>query len=57
MLGIFCMFFAMAGNAAQKVNLFRVVVSGKWGYIDKTGKVKISPQFEDAQDFVDGPPR
>ena len=27
---------------------------GKWGYIDKKGKVVIEPQFDDASDFSEG---
>lgn len=27
---------------------------GKWGYIDRDGRVLISPQFADARDFFDG---
>ena len=27
---------------------------GRWGYIDKTGKVVINPQFEKAQPFSEG---
>ena len=28
--------------------------NGKWGYIDKTGKMVITPQFNDADDFKRG---
>src|SRR5438876_6749370 len=31
-----------------------VKISGKWGYIDKTGGVVITPQFNDAEDFSEG---
>jgi WG containing repeat len=34
--------------------LFPIVQDGKWGYIDKTGKVTISPQFYYANDFHEG---
>jgi hypothetical protein len=33
--------------------LFPVIVGDKWGYIDKTGKVAISPQFFRAVPFSD----
>jgi hypothetical protein len=32
-------------------HLFPIVQDGKWGYIDKTGKVTIFPQFYYANDF------
>jgi len=36
--------------------LFRVkrASDGKWGYIDRTGKVIIEPQFDSARDFSEG---
>ncbi len=34
--------------------LARVKVAGKWGYIDKTGKVVIQPQFDEADSFSEG---
>jgi WG containing repeat len=34
--------------------LHPVSVEGKWGYIDKTGAIKIQPQFDGARDFSDG---
>ena len=32
----------------------RVKIKGKWGYIDKTGKVIINPIYDDAKEFKDG---
>ncbi len=29
-------------------------VSGKWGYVDKTGKIIIEPKFDDADEFSEG---
>ena len=31
-----------------------VVTADRWGYIDKTGKLAIAPQFEIADPFSDG---
>ena len=30
------------------------VKMGRWGFVDKTGKVVINPQFDDAGSFSDG---
>ena len=40
--------------AAQVVGLYPVSVDGKWGYIDKTGAIRIRPQFDYADAFSDG---
>jgi hypothetical protein len=34
--------------------LFPVIVGDKWGYIDKTGKVAIKPQFGGTDQFSEG---
>ena len=34
--------------------LFPVKQKGKWGYFDKTGKIIIKPQFDDAGNFYEG---
>jgi hypothetical protein len=34
--------------------LFPVIQGGKWGYIDKSGKIVIKPQFDAAYPFYDG---
>ena len=34
--------------------LFPVEEHGKWGYIDKTGKIVISPEYYDANPFIEG---
>ena len=31
-----------------------VKVDGKWGFVDKTGKMVIEPQFADAHSFANG---
>lgn len=36
--------FAGSGPAA-------ICISGKWGFVDKTGKIVIEPQYEDAKSF------
>ena len=31
-----------------------MLVNERWGYIDKTGKIVINPQFDEAGTFSDG---
>jgi hypothetical protein len=38
----------------QSKNLFLIRVNKKYGFIDRTGKIVIKPQFEFANDFVEG---
>jgi len=35
----------------ESIRLFPIVVNDKWGYIDKTGKIVIEPQFDYAYKF------
>ena len=57
LLGVGKASFAIAGspqhaqNVKQDAELFPVRVSGKSGYIDKTGKIVIQPQFLSAAKF------
>lgn len=37
-----------------KEGLARIKVKGKWGFIDKNGKVVVNPIYEEALDFKDG---
>ena len=46
-----------AGYAAEPIKwsgLFPIVQDGKYGYIDRTGKAVIEPQFDRAEGFEDG---
>jgi hypothetical protein len=36
------------------IRLYRVQVNGKYGYIDRTGRVVIPPQYARAEDFSEG---
>ncbi len=38
----------------QKEGLFPVIEDGKWGFIDKTGKIVIKPKFDNAKLFSEG---
>ncbi len=44
----------VAAQEKQSGNLFVVTVNGKQGYIDKTGKILIQPQFHGASEFSEG---
>jgi hypothetical protein len=35
----------------KSITLYPIVQNGKWGYIDKTGKIEIEPQFDKAYKF------
>ncbi|MGK7886052.1 MAG: WG repeat-containing protein [Crocosphaera sp.] len=41
-------------NPVVNIELTPVRLGGLWGYIDATGKVVISPQFERAETFIEG---
>ena len=50
-----CISFLTAAALPNKAEpLFVIKSNGKYGYIDKNGKVKIKPQFDYAHDFSDG---
>ena len=38
----------------ESTALFPVEQNGKWGYIDKTGRMVIEPQFDRTWDFSEG---
>lgn len=38
----------------EQPTLFRIKSNGKWGYINRTGQIVISPQFEEAWGFSEG---
>jgi hypothetical protein len=38
----------------EDMSLFRVVQNGKYGFIDKTGKFVINPQFDEVSGFMEG---
>jgi hypothetical protein len=45
---------ALAQTAAKNSGLFWVRENGKYGYIDRTGKTVIAPQFENTMGFNEG---
>ena len=38
----------------QRSGLFLIRKEGRWGFVDRSGQVKIAPQFEQAGPFTDG---
>ncbi len=42
------------GQDKASDKLFPVVLGGKWGYINRAGKIVIKPQFDGAHPFYDG---
>ena len=43
---------SLAGD--PKPQLYPVLDGGKWGYMDKAGKVVIKPSFQEAKEFSEG---
>jgi len=41
-------------SAKETSGLFPIEQDGKWGFIDKTGRIVIKPQFDEAVDFSEG---
>jgi hypothetical protein len=54
MMGVVAVCACLYGGEDKPVELFPVAQGGKWGYIDKTGKIAIKPQFDCAWDFAEG---
>lgn len=52
-LTIFSTFFIRAQEKSSG-NLFKIKVDNKYGFIDKSGKIVIEPQFQGVYDFSDG---
>lgn len=52
--GIFLLALATGAAAQQNEGLFWIREDGKYGYIDRTGKVVIKPQFENTMGFNEG---
>lgn len=49
------LFVSFVGAQEKRAsNLFIIRVGGKAGFIDKNGKIIIEPQFENAEDFLEG---
>src|SRR5262245_31023538 len=54
---IHLVFFAMLLMAAgqdQTAKLYPVRQHGKWGFINREGKIMISPRFDEAEEFTEG---
>lgn len=55
---LMCVVFLIACSQQKEVKeksgLFAVIQGGKCGYIDKTGKIIINPQFDMAMSFSEG---
>src|SRR3990172_9166167 len=41
-------------NPSAEAALFPIRVDGKWGYIDRQGRVVVEPQFDEAYPFSEG---
>ena len=49
---IFTICIACGDN--KGINLFPIEMNGEWGYIDKSGKISIIPQWESVGYFSEG---
>ena len=57
MLGPVCLSAETIRNPAKRPGagpFFQIVRSGKWGFMDRTGRVVITPAFADERDFFHG---
>ena len=45
---------AQAARKRERSGLFPIEKNGKWGFIDRSGKIVISPQFDAANYFYEG---
>ena len=45
---------ATGASGAEPGPLFRILRDGRWGYVDRTGRVAIAPRFERAERFSEG---
>jgi TonB family protein len=43
-----------AKTESEYARLFPMKVDGKWGYVDRTGKLAVNPLYDQADDFSDG---
>ncbi len=41
-------------DVTEGEKLYQIFVNGKWGFIDKTGKLVIEPTFDNVDDFSEG---
>lgn len=44
----------VGAQKTESSDLFSIIVNGKKGFIDKTGKIVIEPRFDDVENFSDG---
>src|SRR6218665_1119163 len=50
----FLLVFPLFAFCTSETLLAPVKIDGKWGYIDKSGKIAINPQFDFAWEFQEG---
>ena len=54
MLCIIGVLSSCSQNGQEECGLLSIKKDGKWGYMDKTGKVVIEPQFDGVRLFSEG---
>jgi hypothetical protein len=56
-LAVICMSAETVRIPTKRVGagpLFQIVRNGKWGFMDRTGRVVVAPAFDDERDFFHG---
>jgi hypothetical protein len=52
--GVLALALGVRADPGGEAPLFRILVDGKWGWIDRSGRIVIPPRFDRSDDFSEG---